>query len=148
MRQRHQLLLVEDNQADVIMIRKAVASAEINADIHVLYDGDTATQFIDAADANETAPRPDFILLDMNLPKKNGDDVLKHLRASTRCRNAIVLIVSSSDEPRDQSAVATLGIAGYFKKPYEYAEYMKLGPLVKQLLEARPGETQTNNPEP
>ena len=64
----------------------------------------------------------------MNLPKKNGDDVLRHLRARRRCRTASVLIVSSSDTPREQNAMAVLGIAGYFKKPSEYAEYLKLGP--------------------
>src|SRR5262249_1997553 len=138
MQQHRLILLVEDNQADVFMVRKAVASAQINADFHVVYDGNAATEFFDAVDADATAPCPDLVLLDMNLPKKNGDDVLKHVRVSKRCRDATVLIVSSADAPREQSAVVSLGIAGYFKKPSEYAEYMKLGPLVKRLLEAPP----------
>ena len=136
MQRRHQILLIEDNQADVVLIRKAIITADVGADLHVVNDGKAATLFFDAADAADTAPSADLVLLDMNLPKKNGDEVLKHMRASSRNRNAAVLIVSSSDAPRDQSAVATLGIAGYFwKKPSEYAEYMKLGTLVKTMLE-------------
>ena len=134
--QQHLILLIEDNEADVFVIRKAVTTAGINADFHVVYDGKDATQFFDAADADENAPCPDVVLLDLNLPRKSGDDVLKHLRASRRCRNATVLIVSSSDALSDRNAVASLGIAGYFKKPFDYAEYMQLGPLVKRLLEA------------
>jgi two-component system, chemotaxis family, response regulator Rcp1 len=133
--QRYRILIVEDNEADVAMIRKAIAAA-VEADLHVVCDGKAATGFFDAADADESAPRPDLVLLDLNLPKVNGDEVLKHMRASTRCRDAMLLVVSSSDALRDQSAVASLGIAGYFRKPSDYAEYMKLGPLVKRLLEA------------
>ena len=135
MQQRQQILLIEDNQADVAIIRRALTAASVAADLHVVYDGQSATQFFDAADADEKAPCPDLVLLDMNLPKKSGDEVLKHLRASERCRDAAVLIVSSSDAPRDQSAVASLGVAGYFRKPSDYAGYMKLGELVKGLLE-------------
>jgi DNA-binding response OmpR family regulator len=83
------------------------------------------------------APIPDLILLDLNLPKTSGADVLKHLRESSRCKHAKVLIVSSSTLARDRSSVEDLGISGYFKKPTDYAEFMKLGPLVKALLETR-----------
>ncbi|MBV8844113.1 MAG: response regulator [Bryobacterales bacterium] len=134
MQQRHQILLVEDNEADVVIIRKAIDAAGTNADLHIIHDGKAAMEFFDAIDADPAAPSPNLVLLDMNLPKKNGDDVLRHLRAGTRCRDATVLIVSSSDAPRDQSAVASLGIAGYFKKPSDYTEFMKLGPLVRRLL--------------
>jgi DNA-binding response OmpR family regulator len=76
------------------------------------------------------------VLLDINLPKKSGDEVLQHLRHSDRCRHAQVLVVSSSDAARDREVVAGLSVAGYFKKPSDYAEFMKLGPWVKALLEA------------
>ena len=134
MRQRHQILLIEDNEADVFMIRKAIDAA-VRADLHVVSDGKAGILFVDAAGAEGNPPCPDLVLLDMNLPKENGPDVLKHLRASENCRDAAVLIVSSSDATRDQNAVSCLGIAGYFTKPSDYYEYMKLGPLVKALLE-------------
>lgn len=117
-------------------MREAIASAGIDANIDVVQDGHSATQRIDGADANEQIPCPDLILLDMNLPKKSGDEVLHHLRASVRCRNTRVLIVSSSDAPRDRAAVETFAVSGYFKKPSNYVEFMKLGPMVRELLES------------
>jgi DNA-binding response OmpR family regulator len=76
-----------------------------------------------------------LVLLDMNLPKRSGNEVLSHLRQSRRCREARVIIVSSSDAPRDRASVADLAVAGYFKKPSDYAGFMRLGPLVKSVLE-------------
>lgn len=98
--------------------------------------------FFDDADANRDAPCPALVLLDMNLPKKSRAEVLKHLRASVRFRCAAVLIVSSSDAPRERNAMDGLDVAGYFKKPSEYANFMKLGPLVRDLL-AEPDQSQT-----
>jgi DNA-binding response OmpR family regulator len=84
---------------------------------------------------NQNVPCPDLVLLDMNLPKKSGNEVLQYLRATERCRYAAVLIVSSSDTPRDRASVETFTVAGYFKKPSNYAEFMKLGSVVRDLLE-------------
>jgi len=131
---RPQILVIEDNKADVFLIRKAIAAAKVDADLNFLQDGRAATDFFDAAD-NEKAACPDLVLLDLNLPKKSGDDVLKHLRNSKKCRCALVLVVTSSDSQRDREAVAALSVAGYFRKPSEYADFMKLGPIVKALLE-------------
>ncbi len=145
------ILIVEDNPADVALMRRAIVAAEVAADIHVVYDGKAATDYFDAADAHTETPRPDLVVLDLNLPKKNGDDVLRHIRASARCRDAVVLIASSSDAPGDKSAVAALGIAGFFTKPSGLDAYMKLGPLVKQLLEGKesgPAATETGDNQP
>jgi two-component system, chemotaxis family, response regulator Rcp1 len=126
--------VVEDSKTDVFLIRKAIASAQVNADLHFVSDGEAATQFFDSADADANAPCPALVLLDLNLPKKNGDDVLSHLRRSRRCGHAAVLIVSSSDAPRDREGVAAVGVSAYFRKPSDYYEFMKLGDLVKKLL--------------
>lgn len=126
--------MVEDSKTDVFLIREAIASAEVNADLHFVSDGDAATQFFDSADVDANAPCPTLVLLDLNLPKKNGDDVLRHLRSSRTCADAAVLIVSSSDAVTDREAVAALGVNGYFRKPSDYYEFMRLGDLVKRLL--------------
>jgi CheY-like chemotaxis protein len=117
------------------MIQEALNHADINAAFQIIRDGRAATDFFDAIDRSETTPCPDLMLLDMNLPKKSGDDVLKHLRNSRRCRNSLVVVVSSSDAPLDLHAVSGLSIAGWFKKASDYTEYMKLGLLVKNLLQ-------------
>jgi DNA-binding response OmpR family regulator len=119
---------------DVFLMRDALQAAGVTAGIDVVSDGNAATAFFDQADADEKAPCPALVLLDMNLPKKSGAAVLKHLRASPRCRGAIVLIVSSSDAPRERNAVAGFEVAGYFKKPNEYASFLQLGAKVRDLL--------------
>jgi CheY-like chemotaxis protein len=133
------ILIVEDNRADVFIIREALENAQIDADFHLVDDGKSATEFIDAVDQDHKIDCPDVVLLDLNLPKKSGSDVLRHLRESNRCKDALVVIVSSSDAPPDRNAVSGLSVAGWFKKASGYAEYMKLGPLVKNLLELKTG---------
>lgn len=131
-----QILIVEDSKTDVFLIREAIASAHVKADLYFVSDGEAATQFFDFADADADAPCPTLVLLDLNLPKTNGHDVLKHLRSSMRCRHAAVLVVSSSDAGQDRQGAADLGANGYFRKPSDYYEFMKLGDLVKKLLGA------------
>lgn len=133
------ILIVEDNRADVFIIREALENAQIDADVHVVDDGSSATAFIDAVDQDQEIVCPDIVLLDLNLPKKSGNDVLRHLRRSNRCKEAFVVIVSSSDAPPDRNSVSGLAIAGWFKKASRYGEYMKLGPIVKDLLESKTG---------
>lgn len=120
------------------MVHEAIQNAHIRAAIRVIHDGHAATEFFNEVDRCEEVPCPDLILLDMNLPKKSGDDVLKHLRNSNRCKSVPVVIVSSSDAPLDRSAVSGFSIAGWFKKASEYTEYMKLGLVVRDLLQQTP----------
>jgi CheY-like chemotaxis protein len=132
------ILVVEDSNTDIFLIREALASEQVAANVQVVRDGYAATNLFDSADADPNAPCPDVVLLDLNLPKKSGAEVLKHLRESRRCKAAQVLIISSSDSMRDRASVERFGVVGYFKKPTEYAEFMKLGSLVKALLESAP----------
>ena len=100
----------------------------------------TAQLFDDAA-ADENASSLAVVLLDMNLPKKRVDEVLRHLRGSVKCRDAKVLIVSSSGEALDRAAVAGFAVVGYFKKPVNYTDFMTLRPFVRGFL-----NSPTDNP--
>ncbi len=136
---------MEDSKADLFLIREAIAAAKVDAAVAVVNDGHQATEFIDRADRGQGAPCPDLILLDLNLPKKDGIEVLRHIRDSAVCKNALVLVVTSSDSASDREAVKKLGFNGYFRKPSVYAEFMKLGPMIRELLTG--GESGKANPE-
>jgi len=102
--------------------------------VHVASDGQRAIDFIDESDRDPEAPCPQVLLLDINLPKADGFEVLRRLRESERCGNVPVLMISSSDSPLDRNQAAELG-AGYFRKPPSYDEFLKLGAVLKKLLE-------------
>jgi chemotaxis family two-component system response regulator Rcp1 len=118
----------------VFLIRQAIQKAGINAELHAVDDGEKAVRFFEQADADATAPCPDLILLDINMPRYKGGDILRRLRASPRCANTLVLVVSSSDSQGDRNEMDALGANGYFRKPSEFTEFMKLGQLVGELL--------------
>ena len=136
------ILVVDDNKADVFLIREALAAAHVDADLHVVHDGHAALRFLDAADRDRNAPSPDLVLLDLNLPKVNGEKVLKHLRGSAQCGDTLVVIVTSSDSTHERETMTGLGISGYFRKPSEYSEFLQLGLLVKKLLLPSSGSQQ------
>ncbi len=97
-------------------------------------DGEKAVRFFERADADPQAACPDLILLDINMPRYNGGEILRHLRASARCRNSLVLVVTSSDSDGDRKEMDSLGANGYFRKPSSFDAFMNLGQVVKQLL--------------
>ena len=94
-------------------------------------------KFFEQADADPTAPCPNLMLLDINMPRYKGSDILRKLRASSRCKNALVLIVTSSDSGRDREEMDALGANGYFRKPSDFSEFMALGQMVRDLLEGK-----------
>src|SRR5271154_3874252 len=127
------ILIVEDNSADVFLIRRAIKVANLDA-VYVVRDGEQAIRFFDEADGDEAAPCPGLVILDINLPRKQGTEVLQHMRKSRRCGGALVIAVSTSNSERDREEMAKLGANAYFRKPSHYAEFMKLGDMVKELL--------------
>ena len=130
---RH-ILIVEDNRADVFLIREAIEAAEIKAELEVVDDGDKAIKFFEAIDLDDRRACPCLLILDINLPKRPGNEVLAHMRRTRRCPDAQVLVVTSSDSDRDREEMRNLGVKVYFRKPSDYAAFMKLGDIVKELL--------------
>lgn len=103
--------------------------------IYVVPDGEQAINFISRAESDPEAPCPDLVLLDLNLPRKDGFEVLRRLRQSEKCRDIPVIVITSSNAPLDRSMAADLG-ARYFRKPPSYDEFMKLGAELKSVLMA------------
>lgn len=129
-----EILLVEDTEPDVYLVREALKQAGLDFKLKVFEDGEKAVEFIEMLDRNSSEACPHLVLLDLNLPKKSGEQVLERMRQSPRCGRLPVIIVTSSDSPKDKSQAARLGATQYFRKPSRLDEFMKLGPLVRQLL--------------
>jgi len=131
--QRLNLLLAEDNLPDALLVREAIRKENLPFEVHIASDGQQAIDFIDKAEADSAAPCPHFLVLDLNLPKRDGFEVLKRLRATRKCKDIPVIVISSSDSPNDVRQASALG-AGYFHKPASYQEFLKLGGVLKELL--------------
>ena len=130
------LLLVEDNLPDVLLVREAIRNEQLPLEIFTAPDGEKAIDFVSKAERDPNAPCPDVLLLDLNLPKVDGFEVLRRIRASSRCKDIPVLVVTSSDSPDDRRQAASLG-AGYFRKPITYDEFAKIGPVLRRFLEEK-----------
>ena len=130
------LLLAEDNLPDALIVREAIRAESLPLEVHIAPDGERAIEFIERAENDPHAPCPHVLLLDINLPKADGFEVLRRLRASDKCKAVPVLVISSSDSPADRSQAASLG-ANYFRKPPSYEEFLKLGTVLKQMLKDR-----------
>jgi chemotaxis family two-component system response regulator Rcp1 len=130
------ILLAEDNPGDALLIREALGMRFPDAKYIVQQDGERMMRWIDLLDSGY-APRPDVILLDLTLPRATGEEVLGRLGQSAACRGVPIVIVTSSDSPRDRAAAARLGANRYFRKPSDYDEFMKLGDLVNGVLAPR-----------
>lgn len=113
------------------LIREAVKASGLSVLVHVAKDGEEATRFLDEADRDSTAPCPQFVILDINLPKKPGLVVLAHVRHSRRCPNACVIVVSSSRNVAEQETFLTNGANAFFSKPSDYDAFLKLGDLLR-----------------
>jgi DNA-binding response OmpR family regulator len=127
------LLLAEDNYPDALLVRSALRIAGLPVEVHIASDGEKAIEFIATAERDPEAPTPHVLLLDINLPKADGFEVLRRLRASDRWKSVPVMIVSSSDSPADRAEAARLG-ASYFRKPPSYGGFLRLGEVLKQFL--------------
>lgn len=134
-RKRSYILLVEDNKADVYLIREAIETAKIDAALRVLSDGEKAVRYFAEVGRDPSIVCPDLILLDINLPKRQGDDVLREMRKVPRCAHTRVVVVTSSDSDQERQEMARLGAADYFRKSSEYEDFMQLGELVRTILD-------------
>lgn len=126
------IIVVEDNEADVFLLRMALEEAGLPFELNVCSDGPDILRLLDDADTS-AAPLPDLLLLDLNLPRCSGEKILQRLRQSSKCGSTPVIVITSSDSPQDRARAAALG-ATYFRKPADLDEFMKIADLVKEVL--------------
>lgn len=118
------ILLVEDNSGDVKLTKEAFREGQIANTLHVVRDGVEALEFLFQRNDYADAPRPDFVLPDLNLPRKNGDEVLEELRADPDHRDIPVIILTGSSAQEDVIRSYELAANAYLTKPVDPMEFI------------------------
>jgi DNA-binding response OmpR family regulator len=137
--QQLSLLLVEDSPADVFLVKEAMKEEGLSCRVEVADDGEKAMRILEEVDAG-TEDVPDLLLVDLNGPCQSGTEVLERLRRMPRCARTPVVIMSTSDTPVERKRALDLGATEYFCKPSSLAEFMKLGRLIRRMLEEHSGD--------
>jgi len=118
-----EILLIEDNPDDRALTLRALRKAKVTNVLHVVNDGGEALSFLFKTDTERRAsghPLPGVILLDLNLPKVHGIEVLRRIKADTRTKNIPVIVLTSSSLDRDIATCRQLGVESYLIKPVEF----------------------------
>ncbi len=129
----HTILLIEDNPDDAELTRIAFAEAGIDSQLVVVGDGAEALDYLFARGAHasrDAADLPSIVLLDLNLPKLDGREVLQALRANPATRGLPVVVLTTSTEPFDVEASYALGVNSYIRKPVDFGKFVE---VVKQI---------------
>jgi len=127
------IFIAEDCEGDLLLLRKALRENRVSAELLVARDGDEAIRIVDRIDATEL-PCPDLIVCDLNLPKRDGFDILQRARRSEKCGQLPTVILTSSDREEDRQKAASLGVFCYLLKPMDLDAYLSIGGTLKALL--------------
>jgi chemotaxis family two-component system response regulator Rcp1 len=131
------ILLAEDNPSDVLLVREALREQKIDCVLHTIADGEAAMNYIDQLDLDSKSPCPDLLLIDLHLPKRDGQEIIRRLRASERCGQVPVIVLTGSYSPDDRQAAEKNAVLHYFRKSPSIDTFMEIGALVRQALEGR-----------
>ena len=119
-----QILLVEDNPADAELVEEAFRECPFPYKLHFAQDGVVALQFLRRQGRFAAAPRPDMILLDLNLPKKDGREVLQELKADPMLQTIPVIVLTTSDDEADVLRAYGLHANCYLTKPVDLDDFI------------------------
>ena len=138
------IVIAEDNSADVMLVRQALKEHRIDCTVHVLSDGEQALSFLDKVDSESNGKCMDLLVLDLHLPKYDGQEVLKKLRSIRRYAETPVIVMTALDASAPEMRRVTEMASACFPKPSTLDEFLRLGALVRALLENRSAHTHPN----
>ena len=121
-----EILLVEDNPGDVELTREGLALGKINNNLWVAEDGDEALEFLFQRGAHAESPRPDLVILDLNLPRRSGHEVLREMKEHAALRRIPVVILTSSAAEEDVLRAYDLHANCYVTKPVDFEQFAKV----------------------
>ncbi|MDG2123528.1 MAG: response regulator [Verrucomicrobiales bacterium] len=126
-----EILLVEDSPGDVRLTREAFREARVPNNLHVTTDGEQAIAFLHRDEPFTTSPRPDLILLDLNLPRKSGREVLKEIKADPAYRRIPIVVLTTSQSHEDIAAVYDLAGNCYIAKPVDLERFLEVVRIIE-----------------
>jgi CheY-like chemotaxis protein len=121
-----EILLVEDNEDDVMLTRMAFKRAKLLVNLHHTKDGEEGMAFLRKQGAYANVPTPDLILLDLNMPRKDGREVLAEITADERLRFLPVVILTTSAEEREILKMYKLRASSYIVKPVDFEQFLRV----------------------
>lgn len=134
-----EILLIEDNLGDVVLVREALKEVSINVRLNVVEDGLQAMDYLQRKGSYRTASVPDLILLDINLPKKNGMEILKEIKDDPKLRHIPIVVLTTSRSDKDIVKTYGLGASCFVSKPIGYSEFMEsVRSVVQNFLPKKP----------
>jgi chemotaxis family two-component system response regulator Rcp1 len=127
-----EILLVEDNPGDVELTREALETAKVRNRLHVVDDGGEATDFLFRRGKFEDAPEPDIILLDLNLPTKDGRQVLSEIKADPELAKIPIVVLTTSQSDEDIVRAYQLHANCYIAKPIDFNHFLRIVAAIEE----------------
>lgn len=121
-----EILLVEDNPGDIVLTQEALREGKIRNRLSIAKDGVEAMAFLRREGEFADAPRPDLILLDLNMPRKNGSEVLREVKSDPELKTIPVVILTTSDAEQDVLKAYQFNANCYITKPVEFDRFVKV----------------------
>lgn len=137
-----EILLAEDNPADVYLIREALREHHVDFSVRVAADGQQVLRILSGEGLDSPSSHLALIILDLNLPRHDGIEILQRLRETAGLRHVPVVVLTSSDSPRDRLAAGQLGVTCFLRKPSNLNQFLSLGAVFRELLENAPWPTE------
>ncbi len=126
MQDKPTILIIEDDPADVRLLREALRESSLHPTLYILGDGSAAIRFLDELRQENSQSLPHLVLLDLNLPQKSGFDILRHIKGEDNLKRIPVIVLSSSQNPDDIAKAYDLHANCYLTKPVDFEPFIEI----------------------